>query len=180
MTAFFWGCLIFGLLFALLTVVVGDLISDLFDGMFEFLSMDGPQYIQPMVVVGFITTLGGSGILLHDYTSLPQFLSLTAAILIGLIISILVYFLYVKPMNKAESSTGFSYDELKGKAAEVTIAIPAQGYGEIMLVVGGSNTTQIAQGIEKEAIPGGEKVVIVDVEDHTALVTKFNEEEFDD
>ena len=58
----YWGCLIGGLLFALVTVIFGDVIDSLFDGLFEFLTMDGLDFINPMVIIGAITMFGGAGI----------------------------------------------------------------------------------------------------------------------
>ncbi|MBB6452784.1 membrane protein implicated in regulation of membrane protease activity [Salirhabdus euzebyi] len=175
MVEVYWGCLVFGILFAFLSVILGDFLSDMFDGIFEFLSIDGPTFIQPMVIVGFITGFGGAGILLTDYTFFPQPLIIPLALLVATFLSVGVYFLYVKPMNRAESSTGFTYADLVGKVGEVSIPIPKEGYGEVVLSTIGGNTNQIAKSFDNVEIPVSEKVVVVEVKDDTLFVSKFNE-----
>lgn len=175
MLEFYWGCLIFGVLFAILSVLVGEVFSDMFDGIFEFLSIDGPNYIQPMVIVGFITSFGGAGVLLTEKLNWPQYFIILLALFIALLLAAIVYFSYVKPMNQAESSTGFSYQDLIGKIGEVTIPLPAKGYGEVILLIGGGNTNQIAASFDSEEIPAGEKVVVVSIEEETLMVSKLND-----
>ncbi|EAV1934036.1 hypothetical protein FHE25_04700 [Salmonella enterica] len=58
-------------------------------------------------------------------------------------------------MRHTETSTAFSMKELTGREAVVSITIPAQGYGEVMIRVGTGSTSQVAASfdgtqIEKE------------------------------
>lgn len=175
MLELYWGCLIFGVLFALLSVVLGDFLSDMFDGMFDFLSLDGPQIFQPMIIVGFITGFGGSGVILTDTTNFPQFIIVITSLLAAFILSIIVYFTYVKPMQNAEASTGFTYQDLVGKVGEVSIPLPARGYGEVFLQIGSSNTNQIAASFDEEDIPSGTKVVVVEIREETLYVSPLND-----
>lgn len=175
MIELYWGCLLFGVLFAFLSVILGDFLSDMFDGMFDFLSLDGPQFFQPMVIVGFITGFGGAGIVLTDTTNIPQLFIVILSLLLALILSILVYFTYVKPMQNAEASTGFTYEDLVGRVGEVSIPLPATGYGEVMLNIGSSNTNQIAASFDEEDVPTGTRVVVVEIREETLYVSPINE-----
>lgn len=40
MEALYWGCLIGGILFAVVTVLLGDILSSALDGLLDFLSVD--------------------------------------------------------------------------------------------------------------------------------------------
>jgi membrane protein implicated in regulation of membrane protease activity len=173
----YWGCLIGGMLFAFITVIFGDLMSNLFDGLFEFLSFDGPDFLNPMVIVGGITVFGGAGILLSEYTSLVAFAIIIFAVLISITVSIMVYFFYVRPMQQSENSTGFSMEDLNGKIGEITIPVPATGYGEVMIGIGGGNTIQIAASFDKEEIPSGARVVVIKNDDGVLYVSQFSSEE---
>jgi membrane-bound ClpP family serine protease len=172
----YWGCLIGGILFALVTVIFGDLVSNLFDGLFDFLSVEGPDFLNPMVIVGGITVFGGAGILFNEYTSLTAFIIIMLAILISIVVSVLVFFFYVRPMQQSENSTGFSLQDLNGKIGEITISVPATGYGEVMIRIGGGNTNQIAASFDKEEIPSGAKVVIVESIKSVLYVSRFDSE----
>jgi membrane protein implicated in regulation of membrane protease activity len=173
MLEFYWGCLIAGILFAVISVIFGDILGCFLDGIFDFLLLDGPDYIHPMVIMGGVTVLGGTGIVFTEYTSLPLWLNIILSILIAGICSILVYLGYVKPMQRTENSTGYSIQELTGKLAEVIVPIPAQGFGEVMVKVGAANTNQIAASFDKEEIQSGSKVVVVEVKDHVLFVCRF-------
>ncbi|MFC4766662.1 hypothetical protein [Effusibacillus consociatus] len=102
MTELYWGCLAGGILFAAITVFFGDVLSGIFDGMFDFLSAD---FLEPMVVIGGITGFGGAGILLSQYTSLTTMAVFVLSFLLAILLAIIVYFGYVKPMKNSENST---------------------------------------------------------------------------
>lgn len=52
-------------------------------------------------------------------------------------------------MDKSEMSNGFSMSELPGKIGEITVPIPAQGYGEIMVKFGAGNSLHTAASFEQ-------------------------------
>lgn len=167
----YWACLAGGLIFAVVTVILGDLISHAVHGVLDFLSVD---FLQPMTIVGGITAFGGAGVLLTEYTVFSAWLIVLLSVLAALIVAIVVYFVYVKPMSNAENSTGFSIRDLTGKIGEVTVTIPATGYGEVLVRIGAANTNQIAASFEHETIQSGTRVVVVEVKDHTLFVARFD------
>lgn len=78
-------------------------------------------------------------------------------------------------MEKAENSTGYTSNDLVGKLGEVTIPIPKDGYGEVMIQIGGSNSIHIAQSFDHDDIPSGDKILVVEAKDGTLFVSKYNE-----
>lgn len=168
MEALFWGCFITGILFTVVTLVIGELLSSLTDS----LEGHGMAFLHPVVLIGGLTIFGGSGIMLLRYTPLGPVLSLLLAICIALCLSTLTWFLYVKPMKQSENSTAFSRNGLIGKIAEVTVSIPESGYGEVIIRVGAAGlTNQIAASLEGTAITGGSRVVIVEVKGEVLFVS---------
>lgn len=174
MQELYWGCLILGVLFAVATVIFGDMLSNALDGMLDFMSGDHLHSFQPMVWVGGLTAFGGTGILLERYTGLHNATSLVLSILLAVLISCAVYFFYVKPMENTENSIGFSLHDLTGTIAEVTVPIPAAGYGEVIVKVGAAHTNQIAASFEGVEIEAGARVVTVEVKDHTLYVARLD------
>lgn len=170
MLTLFWGCLAGGALFAIVSVVLGDLISQVFDGLFDFLSVD---FLQPMVLATAITTFGGAGILLTEYTFMSSLIVIILSIVFAIALSAIVYFGYVKPMQNSENSTGFSVRELSGKVGQVTVSIPPQGYGEVIIRVGAGHTNQIAASFDRQNIPEGAQVVVVEVKEHVLYVSQL-------
>lgn len=169
----YWLCFSGGVLFALVTLVFGDILGDIFGGIFDSLSMDHLDFLQPMVLVGGLTIFGGSGIMFNQYTNLDPLKTAALSLVISITVSILVYFSYVKPMKNSENSTGFSLKDLVGKIGEVSVPIPIDGYGEVIIKVGAGNTNQIAANLEKLEIPAGTRVVVGEAKDGILYVFPY-------
>ncbi|ASS76055.1 protease [Tumebacillus algifaecis] len=163
MLELYYGCLIGGVLFAVCVVIFGDLFH-----------IHGPDFLDPTVIVGWVTAFGGSGVLLSTYTSLDTGTIVMMAAMVGIVLSFLLYFFYVKPMKKSENSTGFSVRDLEGKIGEVSVAIPEQGFGEVIVKVGAGNTNQIAASFDRENISTGNKVVVVEVKEDVLYVSRYD------
>lgn len=170
MDGLFWGCFIGGAVFALASTLLGDIIGSWIDGIFDLISVD---FFKPIISASAITTFGGSGILLSQYTGLGNAAIIIFSILIALLLSVVVYFIYVKPMDNSENSIGFSETDLPGKLGEVTIPIAGEGFGEIMVKQVAGNTLHIAASWDKRNISVGREVVVVDMKEGVALVTEL-------
>lgn len=171
MLELYWGCLIFGLLFALVTVLLGDVMSHALDGLLDFLSVD---FLQPMVIAGGVTIFGGAGILLTRYTGWAVWAVLALAVGLAILGGAVIYLFYVKPMNESENSIGYSIYDLKGSVGEAIISIPEDGYGEVVLKVGAGVSNHTAASFDGESIPAGEKIVVVEVKERTLFVSRFD------
>lgn len=173
MLEFYWVCFIGGVLFALVTIIFGDILGNFLDGFFDSLSMDHLDFLQPMVLVGGITILGGSGIMLHHYTHLEPLTVAVISLAVSVLVSVMVYFSYVKPMRNCENSSGYSMKDLVGKIGEVTIPIPVGGYGEVVIKTGPGLTNQIAANMEQTEIPAGTRVVVGETKEGVLYVFRF-------
>ncbi|MEO3945923.1 NfeD family protein [Gorillibacterium sp. CAU 1737] len=166
----FIGCLIFGALFAIVSVLLGDVLSTALDGALDFLSAD---YLNPTVLATFVTVFGGAGAMAMLYGSAGLLLALLIAVAAGLLAAFFIHRFYVTPMLNSENSTGYSMKGLTGKVGEVLVPIPGNGYGEILVRTGASLSNQIAGSFEQTAIQAGERVVIVEVKDGAVYVSRF-------
>jgi hypothetical protein len=61
---------------------------------------------------------------------------------------------------------------LRGAHGEVTVAIPDNGVGEIMLTAGGERTTHIARSADGRSIPAGTEVVITNPLGQSVVVSR--------
>ena len=174
MIEIFWGCLIGGILFAILSLILGDLFDHGLDSIGHALPVDHLDFLHPTTIVGGITAFGGAGVILSRYTSLDPVIVVALAVGIATLLSVIVHFVYVKPMRRSENSIGFSMTEYSGRIGQVTIPIPERGYGEVMVSMGGANTCQIAASFDGETIPTGTPVVVVEIKDGTLYVSPFN------
>ena len=167
----YWGCLIGGLAFGLISLLIGDFLGDAFSGMFDAIHLDSLDFLHPMTLVSAITLFGGVGLMLTKYSTTEVVTTGVIAGSAAVVFAILIFFIYVKPMKNTESSIGYSMAELVGRPGEVTIPIPANGHGEVEVRFGHQLTFQIAAAYDNVDIPSGTPVVIVEVREGTAYVT---------
>lgn len=97
----YWTLLIIGVLFALVTIIFDDIIGNLLDGVLDFLSALGLDFMEPMVLVGGLTTLGGAGVMLTRYTALNPISIFIVSFMIATLLMMVVYFAYVKQIGRA-------------------------------------------------------------------------------
>lgn len=174
METLFLSCLALGILFAVVSVIFGDWLSQAMEGALDFLSLEGPAFLSPMTLFGGITAFGGAGLMLTRYTSLTPWIVVLLAIVIALVIGAAVFFLYVRPMENSENSIAFTLQSLSGALGEVTVPIPAAGYGEVMIRAGAGVTNQIAASFDRQPIASDAKVVVVEVKDNVLYVSEVN------
>lgn len=160
----FWGCLGFGVVYAVVTLLFGEITGDFFAG------MEIP-ILQPITLVAAIAGFGGCGVFLSHVTSMSSAALLVASAVFGIVLAVLAYFLWVKPMSKAESSTTFSIKDLEGSIGEVFTTIPAEGFGEVVITRSSGRSNYIAASLEKVRIPRGTRIVVVKVENKILYVS---------
>lgn len=174
MLELYWGCFAGGILFTLVTVVLGDFVSQAFGGALDFLSAD---WLNPTVLAGGITAFGGAGVVLTDCTGLIWPVVAVLALMSAAGAGALLYHLAVKPMKRSENSTAYSMQSLHGRLGEVITPIPSDGYGEVLLKVGAGNANHIAASFERIDIQAGARVVVVEVKDDAVYVSRFENNE---
>lgn len=174
MLQLYWTCFAGGILFTLVTVVLGDMISHAVNGALDFLSAD---WLNPTVLVGGITAFGGAGIVLSGHTALAWPVVALLAGMAAAAAGALLYFASVKPLKNCENSTAYSMERLIGKMGEVITPIPAKGYGEVLLKVGAGHANHIAASFDRTDIQAGARVVVVEVRDGTVYVSCFENNE---
>jgi membrane protein implicated in regulation of membrane protease activity len=171
MLTIYWACLLGGLTFTLLALFVGDLLEgvlDAFDGLDAFL--------DPLSFLAGVTAFGGAGVILDVSTGLGSGATAVLAAGLGLALAVVMHFVYVRPMRESENSMGFSVQDYRGKIGEVLTTVPSNGYGEVLITIGHSNTFRDAASFHNIEIPSGTRIVVVDVRDGDLLVAPFEEE----
>lgn len=170
MIELYWICLAIGVLFSVVTFIFGEALN--LDGVID---IEGADFFNTTTIGAFVTAFGGAGIILTIYTPLGAVAGLAIGLCIAFLASTAIQFLYVRPMQRAERSVAFSMKELVGHTARVTITIPATGYGEVMLNVGGGNVCQIARSGDGNHIPTGTEVVVIESASDSVAVVPFQD-----
>jgi hypothetical protein len=129
--------------------------------------------LSPVTISMFVATFGGCGLLFMKYFHWPAAIHVTASIVAaGAVAFATAWLLYV--IFKA-TSAGAPPDaaEAVGLDAEVTVAIPHGGLGEIAFTVRGSRLTSPARTEDGKELPASSAVKIVKQVGTTYLVRKL-------
>ncbi|MBM7571165.1 NfeD family protein [Aquibacillus albus] len=141
--------------------------ESVFDGLSEFLN--------PLLLFGTLSVIGGSGVLLTKYSELNGLIVLLSSVLIGGAAYFLIYYFMVIPMANAESSTSISINDLEGAIGEVITTIPADGMGEVFIQSPNGSRNEIAKSFDKQEIKQGTKILVIQVEDQILFVSELTE-----
>lgn len=130
----------------------------------------GLSPLSPITIATFITTFGGTGLILRALFSLHPAFELLISTVSGLVLAGVMFLLYGRVLMGMQGSSEVQSGELVSRSAETTTPIPAGQVGEIALVVRGARTRYPARSIEEQPIPRGAVVEIVEETGSVVLV----------
>ena len=163
-------CIGFGLVYAICMLLFSDILG-------HWLGHIEIPVLQPVTLVSGVTAFGGSGLLLTQASSFSPEMIMLLAVVAGAAIAVLSYFVWVEPMERAETTIGYSIQELVGQTGEVLTAIPADGVGEILITMVSGRSNHIAASMTNSPIPEGARVIVLKVSDHVLYVERLEERE---
>lgn len=167
-------CLVFGLLFTIISALVGHL----FDGHdgghvgtgghaesgFDQSGIPGISFFSPTVLACFITAFGGLGIIFSNIkTTESLWISapLSAAGAMG--VASLALWAFNAVFSKSQGSSESRVSTLVGQAASIVTPIPEGGVGEIAYVQASTRYTAPARSEGGAAVGSGQTVKITRV-----------------
>lgn len=175
----FAGCFAFGIIYSLMSIILGNHGADHggmdhagFHGDASGHDADVPSPFNPLVIASAITTFGAAGLIAKLGFGISDIASSALSLTFAGIIGAVIFFGVVKLMYGSQSNSTFSQRDLVGKEAEVITPIPCKGLGEIAYVINGIRCNMPAKSAYSSEIPRGESVVIKDVTGNIAVVTK--------
>ena len=151
----------FGLLVLLVMLVVGDLFGGDHEighdhGLGE--TDHGPSIFSVRIMAAFLTAFGVGGVVARYY-SLSHVAASGVGILTGTVMAGLVL-QFAKVLHSQQASSEISMQGLVGATAEVSVAIPARGVGQVSVSAAGARSEHIARSIDGRALPRGAAVII--------------------
>ncbi|MDL4841124.1 protease [Aquibacillus rhizosphaerae] len=167
----YWWLLWGSLGAAIFSLFLGDAIEGLLDSIFDSIG----EFLNPLLLFGTLSVIGGSGVLITKYSELNNFIVLILSILIGVGAYILLYYFLVIPMSNAETSTSISINDLAGKVGDVITTIPAYGMGEVFIESTNGSRNEIAKSFDNVEIIQGTQIVVVQVKDQILYVSELTE-----
>jgi membrane protein implicated in regulation of membrane protease activity len=176
--AIFLGAFLFGLLFSVVSLVLG--VVDFGAGHSGHIGHDGDSglhdYLNVSVILAFIAWFGGVGYLASNGAGWTAAASIVVAVAGGLVGAYVIYQLFARVIRPAGNTELDPREyELKGKLARVTSSIRAGGVGEIVYEQSGARMVRAARASNGMAIPRGTEVVVLRAEGGVGIVAPWNE-----
>jgi membrane protein implicated in regulation of membrane protease activity len=155
-----------GFVFLLVMLFVGELFGhdhDLggHDGGIEHGDGDiggGPSVFSSRIMAAFVTAFGVGGVVARYY-NLSHPASSGVGIATGAVMAGLVY-QFAKILYSQQASSELQMTRIVGRSAEVTVAIPANGVGQVSLSVAGERTEHVARSTDGRAVARGTQVTV--------------------
>jgi len=149
----FWVIAGVALLLLVLTVVVGDFL----DGVVDAIDVTG-GYLSSTVVLSFLATFGIVGGLLLATTDASVLLASLAGVVAGAVVGAGAG-VATRALTNGPTAHQITSSDYVGQSATVTTSIPADGLGQISLVVAGQSTALAARA--DAPVPTGAGVTVV-------------------
>lgn len=163
-------CLVVGLVFALLSAVMGHFFGGHdgavgtgghAEGGLDNSGVPGISFFSPTVLATFVTAFGAFGMIFHNIPATSSnWVSAPLAAVAGFLIAMLVLWLFNTMFKKTESSSESRVASLVGMSASIVTPIPENGVGEIAYVQGGTRYTAPARATGGKPVSAGQTVKI--------------------
>lgn len=130
-------------------------------------------FLNPALILAFITFFSASAYILEITTSLPTLLIAAISIAVAFILDTVLNIFVFLPMASAEESLSYTEDSLKGRVGKIIISIPLDGFGEIIINSKSGNISKPAASYDNEIINEGERVLVIDVKSGVLYVVPY-------
>ncbi|MEW6126965.1 MAG: hypothetical protein AB1757_07995 [Acidobacteriota bacterium] len=133
------------------------------------LAHDGPGIFNARIISMFITAFGGCGAI-SVYLGLSVLVSSLIGLAGGFLFGWLVY-LFARFLYSQQASSIHQATDLIGLTAQVIVAIPTNGLGQVRCIVGESAIEKIARSTDGNAIAENTTVFVEAISGETAVVS---------
>jgi membrane protein implicated in regulation of membrane protease activity len=166
----------FGFLFLIVMLFVGDIFGADHDVGGHDVSVDhgdgdhggGPGIFSARIMASFLTAFGVGGVVARYY-NLPHPAASGIGVASGIVLAGIVY-QFAKLLYSQQASSGMRMTDLVGRSAEVSVAIPEGGVGQIAITFGGEHSEHIARSVDGRALFRGVEVVITGLRGDAVVV----------
>src|SRR5262245_19943559 len=150
----------FGVLILLSLLLVGDVFGADHDVGHGDVGGDhgGPSIFSIRIIASFLAAFGVGGVLARYY-GLSQVTSAIVGVVAGIAMSSVV-FQFAKFLHSQQASSDLHMQDLIGEFAEVSVAIPEGGVGQVIVNAGGQRSEHIARSSDGRALPRGSRVTV--------------------
>jgi membrane-bound ClpP family serine protease len=144
------------------------LFGDFLEGIVE-----ATGFLNPTLILAFVTFTSASGYIFEVLTSFHHLLIISISVIIAIILDVFLNVFVLIPLSRAEESLVYTTQSLRGRVGDVIIPIPADGFGEVIIKSASGTISKSAASFENKAIAEGEKVLIIEVKEGILKVLPY-------
>lgn len=137
----------------------------------DVVHFDLPDFLNPVIILAFVTLFSASGYLFEKLSAFHYLLIVGISAIIALILVTFLNVFVLIPLSNAEESLVYKESDLRGRIGAVITAIPADGYGEVMIESISGRIAKPATSFDRVPIDNGTKVLVVDIKDGVLQVS---------
>lgn len=148
-----------GFLFLAVTLVFGEMFEHL--GADHDLDYGGPSFFSGRVMSVFVTAFGGFGAVATHYG-----LGVAPASAVGFVSGVVfasIIYLFARFLYGQQATTQLKVEDMLGRTALVTVAIPAGSVGQVRCQIGEEMVDKIARSESGAAVPENSIVLVQQV-----------------
>ena len=128
--------------------------------------------LSPVTLSMAAVAFGGGGLILMKVFLWPPLMHMGGALICATLTALIVAYLLYKLFSVTQASSHGTSEEAVGLPAEVTVALPHQGLGEIAFVLRGTRMLNPAQSADGKELPPGTPVRIIKLVGNNYIVKK--------
>lgn len=164
----------------LIVLIFSGILTILYLFFGDFLESFGEitPFLNPALILSFLTFFSASAYITEIASSLSPVLIIIISIVIAFILTSVLNLLVFIPMKSAEESLSYTEESLKGRVGKLILSIPLDGYGEIVIESKSGTISKPAASYDNQEIQAGNRVLVIEVENGVLYVTPY-ETEFD-
>lgn len=130
-------------------------------------------FLNPILILAFITFFSAGGYILETVTSMNSFLIMGISALAALLLDTILNVFVLVPMSSAEQSLTYTEKSLEGRMGKVIISIPEEGFGEVVIESYSGMISKPAASLENTEIPEGTEILVIEVKDGVLHVMPY-------
>ncbi|AMX00234.1 hypothetical protein [Rummeliibacillus stabekisii] len=135
---------------------------------------EGIPFLNPAVILAFLTFYTAMGWVLETFTALNSISIAIISVIAAIILDILLYYFVLIPLKSAEVSMAYTEESLGGQVGKVIVPVPVDGYGEVVIETVNGIISKRAASYDLVEIPYDAKVLVIEVKESTVFVREYS------
>lgn len=162
----------------LYVLIIAGLLTVLYIFFGDFLEGIGEifPFINPVLILAFITFFSAAGYILESTTTLSSLFIIGLSLVISLILDTLLNIFILIPLSTAEESLSYTEESLIGRVGKIIIPIPDEGYGEVVIESKSGMISKPATQYTTKGIHEGTQVLVLEVKNGVLYVEPYEDE----